>query len=119
VRNREEFKSLVYEKRDRLLYEELEAKKKLNKRKKIYASLSSAMAAIIVMAVVIPNAGKWMNLADAPIKNEAPENGGDEGSGGYDKDHIVGAPDEAPAESDVSEEHCNPMELTQLLVILQ
>ena len=110
MRNREEFKSLVYEKRDRLLYEELEAKKKLNKRKKIYASLSSAMAAIIVMAVVIPNAGKWMNIVNNPILNEAPEKGENEGNGGYDKDQNLSVPDEAPAESDVSEEHCNPME---------
>ena len=84
MRNREEFKSLVYEKRDRLLYEELEQKKKLNKRKKIYAALSSAMAAVIVMAVVIPNAGKWMNMGNMPVANESPENSENDGNGGFE-----------------------------------
>ena len=95
MRNREEFKSLVYEKRDRLLYEELEKKKKLNKRNKLFAVLSSAMAAVIVMAVVIPNAATWMSYGKAPAGNGIydpeikPEN---DGNGGNK------APSEAPAE---------------------
>lgn len=111
MRNREEFKSLVYEKRDRLLYEELEQKKKINKRKKIYAALSSAMAAVIVMAVVIPNAGKWMNMGNMPVANESPEKGENDGNGGVDEDQIVGAPEVVPADSEAAEdENYAPME---------
>ena len=95
MRNREEFKSLVYSKRDKLLQEELEKKKKFNKRRRIYAVLSSAMVAVIVMAVVIPNVGKWMSYApagneiyDPEIKPENDGNGGNE------------APSEAPVEQE-------------------
>lgn len=95
MRNREEFKSLVYSKRDKLLDEELEKKKKFNKRRRLYAVLSSAMVAVIVMAVVIPNAGKWMSYApagneiyDPEIKPENDGNGGNE------------APSEAPIEQE-------------------
>ena len=113
MRNREEFKSLIYEKRDKLLYEELEQKKKLNKRKKIYAALSSAMAAVIVMAVVIPNAGKWMNMGNMPVANESPEKGENEGNGGFDEDQIVDEPNAAPADSEAEEaEYEAPIETT-------
>lgn len=94
MRNREEFKSLVYSKRDKLLQEELEKKKKFNKRRRLYAVLSSAMAAVIVMAVVIPNAATWMSYHNTPAdKAPAPEVGID-GNGGND------APSEAPVEQE-------------------
>lgn len=94
MRNREEFKSLVYSKRDKLLAEELEKKKKFNKRRRLYAVLSSAMVAVIVMAVAIPNAGKWMSYHNTPAdKAPAPEVGVD-GNGGND------APSEAPVEKE-------------------
>ena len=116
MRNREEFKSLVYEKRDRLLYEELEQKKKINKRKKIYAALSSAMAAVIVMAVVIPNAGKWMNMGNMPVANESPEKGENDGNGGFDEDNVPSAPDAVtPSDSKAEAEYEAPIETESTL----
>lgn len=70
MRNNEEFRSLVYSKRDGLLNEELERKRKFNRRKRFFAVLSSAMAACIVLAVVLPNMPKWINMQEAPYDEE-------------------------------------------------
>ena len=84
MRNNEEFKSLVYSKRDGLLNEELERKRKFNKRKQIFAVLSSVMAACIVFAVVLPNIPKWANMQEAPHDEEV--------GGKNESDHLAEAP---------------------------
>ena len=97
MRNKEEFRSLVYSKRDGLLAKELEERRKFNKRKKLYAAMSSVAVACVVVAVVVPNFGKWMNYGKALAGNELydpeikPEN---DGNG---ENH---APSEAPVEQE-------------------
>lgn len=101
MRNNEEFKSLVYSKRDALLNEELERKRKFNKRKRLFAALSSAMVACIVFAVVLPNLPKWASMQEAPHDEEV--------GGKNDGEHPEEAP--SPAEPDEGENNVAvPME---------
>ena len=70
MRNSEEFKSLVYCKRDRLLQEEADRKIKFNKKIRFYSVASSAIAACIALAIILPNMGFWSGLSEAPRESE-------------------------------------------------
>ena len=75
MRSNEEFKALVYSKRDAMLNAELEKKNKFHKKRVLYALLSSAMAACILFAIIIPNASRFGNASFSPDMSEGKESG--------------------------------------------
>ena len=97
MRSREEFKALVYSKRDRLLEEELIQKEKLNKKKSTYAILSSVAAACVVALIVLPNMGKFSGPNHPPMESNLPSasDPGDPELGGADNGDMV-PPGQAP-----------------------
>ena len=70
MRSNEEFKALVYGKRDRILAEEKSNKIKFNKNMRAFGIVSSAAAACLVTALILPNIS---TILDAPsFDPEAP-----------------------------------------------
>lgn len=73
MRSKEEFKSLVYDKRDRLWQEEADRKIRFNRRIRFYSVASSALAACIALAVILPNMGFWSGLAGSQTNGSRPD----------------------------------------------
>lgn len=111
MRNNEEFKSLVYAKRDRLLAEELPRQKaKLNKR--LWGFVSSAAAACLIAALVLPNIDLILNgftiNEDVNVQEEHPPENTQRGEAPGEENNGPSA----PFPEDVLDGDCTSAELS-------
>lgn len=124
MRSKEEFKSLVYCKRDKLIAEEnINKSQGLNNRSKIWWGLSSVVAACIIAAVVLPNVNPPSSSPAFDKEAGSPadlENDGASGGNSF----VAPAPDEnaegvlPPFQSDAYPEDESPSVEVKLTVSL-